>query len=446
MNNATPDFDPLCDDAALIQPRPAERLTALQALCGSAALPDAGRDFNLHCHSTYSYNGYGLNPAELAWRGRRAGLYAMGLVDFDVLDGVEEFLAAAELLDLRACASIETRVFVPELADKVINSPGEPGIAYHMGCGFVPGTVQDQALLDRLKRIAQERTRGLVERVNAYLDAIALDFEADAVPLTPAANVTERHVCEAYDRKAREVFPEPAARTAYWAEKLGAPLEKIGGILDDPATLQGLIRAKTMKAGGVGYVQPAGPDFPGVAEFHAFILANGAIPTQAWLDGTTDGEADPEALLDLMMGAGIAAVNVIPDRNWNLPDPDQRALKAKKLYEFVAAAKARDLPVLAGTEMNAPGQRFVDDFDAPEMAPLYETFLEGAQILHAHTQLQARAGMGYLSDWATAAFASVGEKKRFFATAGQALSAAFTRAALDASMAPGTVIENLRQP
>ena len=59
-----------------------------------------------------------------------------GVVDFDVLDALEEFLGAAKILGLKACAGLETRVFVPEFADKVINSPGEPGISYHMGVGF----------------------------------------------------------------------------------------------------------------------------------------------------------------------------------------------------------------------------------------------------------------------------------------------------------------------
>ena len=62
-----------------------------------------------------------------------------GTVDFDCLDSVEEFLGPRRARSAsRAVASLESRVFVPELADAVINSPGEPGIAYHMGVGF-PG-------------------------------------------------------------------------------------------------------------------------------------------------------------------------------------------------------------------------------------------------------------------------------------------------------------------
>ena len=69
---------------------------------------------------------------------RKAGLAFAGIVDFDVLDGADEFLAAGRLIGLKTCVSLESRVFVPEFATRVINSPGEPGVSYHMGVGF-PG-------------------------------------------------------------------------------------------------------------------------------------------------------------------------------------------------------------------------------------------------------------------------------------------------------------------
>jgi len=51
----------------------------------------------------------------------------IGIVDFDVLDGVDEFLAACEVAGVRGSAGVETRVFIPEFATHEINSPGEPG-------------------------------------------------------------------------------------------------------------------------------------------------------------------------------------------------------------------------------------------------------------------------------------------------------------------------------
>lgn len=394
-------------------------LAELRALAASGVLPlpAIGQTFNLHAHSFYSFNGYGYSPTGLAWRARRAGLYALGLVDFDVLDGVPEFLAACDVLGLRACAGMETRVFVPEFGDRVINSPGEPGISYHMGVGFTgPATAGD--LSTRLRGVAADRTRGLVNRVNTLLSEIALDFDADVASRTPAGNATERHVCAAYDVKAREIFPDTHACAAYWSGKLGVSQDKAATLLGDAPALQALIRSKTMKAGGVGYVQPEGPDFPGVEEVNAYSRASGAIPTFAWLDGTSAGELAIDELLDVMVASGVAAVNIIPDRNWNLPDAAVRKDRVARLYDFVHKAEARRLPILIGTEMNAHGQRFVDDFEAQELQPLYGVFRAGADIVHAHTMLQRHAGMGYLSPWAEASFHRTARKNDFFEALG----------------------------
>jgi len=427
--------------------RPAARAAALEALmecveAGEFSLPAQGQDFNLHAHSFFSFNGYGYSPSYLAWAGRKQGLCAMGLVDFDVLDGVDEFLHACTRVGLRACASLETRVFVPEFADRVINSPGEPGIAYHMGVGFVRGAVEDRTLLDRFRSIANGRTQDLVRRVNVHLDAIALDYETEVLSRTPGGNATERHVCAAYEEKARAVFPDAAARVAYWAERLGMAADAITACLDDAPTLQGHIRAKTMKAGGMGYVQPSGPDFPSASEVNAFSRAQGAIPTLAWLDGTTAGEQSLAELLDIMVAQGVEAVNIIPDRNWNLKNPKERALKVAHLYEFVDAAQKRQLPVIVGTEMNAHGQRFVDDFTAEPMRPLHAIFLEGVYIAHAHTLLQRAAGMGYVSAWADAHFPDAADKNAFFRAVGEAAAPGKTDKldVLDASASPVSVL------
>ena len=58
---------------------------------GEDALPEPGADVNLHAHTFFSYNAYGYSPSKFAWLARKAGLAVAGIVDFDVLDGVDEF-------------------------------------------------------------------------------------------------------------------------------------------------------------------------------------------------------------------------------------------------------------------------------------------------------------------------------------------------------------------
>ena len=102
----------------------------------------------------------------------------------------------------------------------MINSPGEPGVAYHMGVGFPRST--SHPFLSQMRSAAQICTQGIIERVNPFLDPVRLDFDHDVAPLSPNGNVTERHLCEAYERKAVDLFPDPARRAAFWTERLGA--------------------------------------------------------------------------------------------------------------------------------------------------------------------------------------------------------------------------------
>ncbi|MCK5862349.1 MAG: hypothetical protein KAH38_07680 [Candidatus Hydrogenedentes bacterium] len=403
-----------------------ERQEALDALIdavnsGTITLPPLGDHFNMHCHSFFSFSGYGYSPTALVWRARAAGLCAMGLVDFDVLDGIDEFLNACTRLGLRGGAGLETRVFVPGFSDDEINSPGEPGISYHVGMGFSSSSIsgKDASLLRQIKGMAQQRTQTIIDRVNTLLEEIALDYENDVLPLTPAGNVTERHLCAAYYDKSCNTFPNTSELNSYWAKKLGISEEKVAMTIPDPPAFQGLLRSKTMKAGGVGYMQAQGKDFPVLEEVNHLFLANGAIPTMTFLDGTSSGESKMDDLIDTMIASGAAAVAAIPERNWNIKDADQKELKLKKFEAFMQQTRKRDLPIFIGTEMNAYGQRFVDDLNAPELRPYFHDFQEGMYLLNGHTALQTHACMGYLSEWAENSFSTTIEKNRFFAKFGK---------------------------
>lgn len=407
------DFDPQVRREAL------EQLVA-RVREGAITLPEPGTAVNLHCHTFFSFNSYGYSPSRYAWLARRQGLAYAGTVDFDVLDALEEFHAACTLVGLKGCVGLETRVFVPEFADREITSPGEPGITYHMGVGFPSAGLggDDAVFLLSLKDTAVQRNRVLLERVNGALEAIALDYERDVLPLTPAGNATERHICLAYARKAVAVCGGDAAALAYWAEKLGVPADKLDG--PESATLLNTIRSKLMKRGGIGYVQPDAGSFPGLRETNAFLRAAGAIPTHTWLNGLSAGEAAIEELLDISMATGSAALNIIPDRNYTPGQPDE---KLAKLQEIVAICRRRHLPISVGTEMNSFGQKFVDSFDTAELRPLLPAFLSGARVIYAHSVLQRTCGLGYLSDWAGATFADVAAKNDFFERFGQACGA-----------------------
>jgi len=404
------DFDPRVRQHAL-----ESLLDAVKA--GSIALPSMREIVNLHCHSFFSFNGYGYSPTHLAWLGRKLGIQYMGVVDFDVLDAVDEFLDACEIAGVRGIAGIETRVFIPEFSKTEINSPGEPGVAYHMGTGFTSSTVPDEAadILADMRQRASDRNRDMLARINDFLAPLSINFETDVLPLTPAGSATERHMVQVLAAKAQNSLPDAAA---FWADKFSISVEEIRFKMGDMNVFHNFLRSKLMKRGGVGYVQPTPASFPTLEEFHQIMQASDAIPCSAWLDGTSAGERQMEDLLGLLIDKGVAAINIVPDRNWNIKDPQEKAEKLDHLYAIVDLAQRWDLPILAGTEMNKHGQKLVDDFDAPELAPVRDAFLSGAAILYGHTQLQRYAGIGYQSKWAIIHLSNRKEKNAFFRKAG----------------------------
>jgi hypothetical protein len=413
---------------------------------GDVEFPPPTEVANMHCHTFFSFNGYGHSPTSLAWLGKRQGFKLMGIVDFDVLDAVDEFLQACETVGLRGSAGIETRVYIPEFDTREINSPGEPGISYHMGIGFTTGQVPEPvvSILAAMRRRAAERNQDMLARVNTHLSPLVIDYEQDVLPLTPKGNATERHMLAAYLQAAERTRSD---QIPFWADKLDMEPDQISAVFNDKPKFQNVVRAKLMKRGGVGYVQPSPDTFPTVEEFHQLITACGALPCAAWLDGTSAGEQAIEELLELLISKGVVALNIVPDRNWNITDPAVKQLKVQKLYEVVEVAQKLDLPLNVGTEMNAFGQKLVDDFAAPELAPVRQVFMDGAYFIYGHTILQQVVGLGYQSNWAQNHLASRRERNEFYTKVGYQVSPGEPGVTLlkqlNATMSPDDVLSKL---
>lgn len=372
-------------------------------------LPKPKPEVNLHFHTFFSYNAKNWSPSRIAWEAKKYGLEVAGIVDFDVLEGMPEFLEAGELLGLKTVAGLESRVYVSEYSDKVINSPNEPGILYFMGHGCIRRGVDD-----RLYILARKRNIEVMQRINAYLGDVSLDYDRDVLPLTPSGNATERHLLLAYDRKAIEVHGENTAK--FWADVLDMPEPKVKELMSNTPVFHEKLRSKLIKFGGVGYVQPESGSFPSLELVIEMIKSIGAIPTTTWLDGTSEGEADMMANLEFMTRKGVISLNIIPDRNWNIKDPKEKSVKLAKLREVIEAARYFDLPLSIGTEMNKAGQPFVDDFSAPELADYVNDFVRGAQFFYGHTLLARYADFGYFSHAAEAEFGKDRHAKKQFYT------------------------------
>jgi hypothetical protein len=396
---------------------------ALQQLLAQAPNTPMQAAANMHCHTFYSFNAYGYSPTGLAWLARARGWPLMGLIDFDVLDGVDEFLQACDAASIRGSCGIETRVYFPEFATRETNSPGEPGIMYHIGLGFTSSTPPASVapILADMRARARQRNLGVMARVNAHLDPVQIDYDADVLPLTPGGNATERHMIVAYLRAAERQF-QGAALLDFWSDRLGLARSGAETLLTDLPALQNTVRSKLMKKGGIGYVQPSFASFPDLHTVNELIIGCGALPCHGFLDGTPNGEQAMEELLNTLIANGVAIANVVPDRNWNLKNPDEKALKLQKLYDYVQMCRDLDLPLNVGTEMNSPGNKLIDDFDVPELASVRQDFLDGAYFIYGHTVMQRTLGMGYQSEWAQQHLPTRKERNAFYTTVGRSVA------------------------
>ena len=122
---------------------------------------------------------------------------------------------------------------------------------------------------------------------------------------------------------------------AYWSEKLGKCEE-------NPVKLEAVIRSKTMKRGGVGYVAPTPESFPTLEEMNKFIVNCGAAPTLAWLNGLSAGENDVDRLFELHLKYGLKAATLIPDRNWRADTPEKQAQLTAELDMFLLTHAGED--------------------------------------------------------------------------------------------------------
>ncbi|MCM8830187.1 MAG: hypothetical protein NC824_04235 [Candidatus Omnitrophica bacterium] len=344
---------------------------------------------NLHIHTFHSYNYNNWSPARIVFEGWRTGLKYTGTVDFDSLDGVDETLLAGRLLNVKVTGGFESRVFINEMKDVVINSPKEPGIYYLCGKGFGKSPDDNSEagkFFVYIKDIAQKRNRDVIEKLNEYLREVKVDYYRDVLPLTPSENPTERHIIEAYQRKSEEVLGERV--DVFWSDILNMGADTIRDMRTNKrADFQELLRKALIKYGGPGYMLPEKKNFPSFDETVRMIEKGGGIPTGTWLDGTNEGEKDPEKLLEFLKDKGIKVITIIPDRNYNITDIKERELKIKKLDEFINTCQKMDMPVVCGTEMNKYGQPFVDDFTNPVIKKYLPYFLSSAEIFFVKKEI-----------------------------------------------------------
>ena len=183
-----------------------ERLANLKEVLKTAKFPPMVPQYiNNHIHTTYSFSPY--SPTAAVYAARMEGLCTAGIIDHDSISGAREFLAAAELVGMPVTVGMECRVSMDGTAmqGKRTNNPDQVGVSY-MTIQSVPHDKIEQlnAWFAPYRAARGRRNRAMVEKINALLDGIALDYDRDVLPLSEAkedGGVTERHLMYALAKK-----------------------------------------------------------------------------------------------------------------------------------------------------------------------------------------------------------------------------------------------------
>jgi len=180
-------------------PTKEERLANLAEVLTTTVFPPMVPQYiNNHIHTTYSFSPY--SPTAAVYAARMEGLCTAGIIDHDSISGAEEFLEAAKLVQMPVTIGMEARISMDgtRLDGRRTNNPDQVGVSYMT----IQGVPHDKiatltAFFKPYQAARHARNRKMIEKINALLPGIALDYDADVLPLSMAAEnggVTERHL------------------------------------------------------------------------------------------------------------------------------------------------------------------------------------------------------------------------------------------------------------
>ena len=174
------------------------RLANLREIVKTTQFPPMVPQYiNNHIHTTYSFSPY--SPTAAVYAARMEGLCTAGIIDHDSISGAEEFLEAAEIVDIPVTIGMECRATMDgtSMEGRRTNNPDQVGCSY-MTIQSVPH--------DKIGRLTEffapyraardERNRKMIARINDLL-GMTLDYDRDVLPLSmhhEGGGVTERHL------------------------------------------------------------------------------------------------------------------------------------------------------------------------------------------------------------------------------------------------------------
>lgn len=355
---------------------------------------------NTHVHLPPNFSAF-ATAEEAVETAAVQGIRVLGVSNFHDHRIYRRFADAATAAGIVPLFGLESISIVDSLrdADTKINDPGNPGRMYLCGKGvspFATPTATAARLLGQGRAADTDRMRAVVATLRACFAgagfATVMTAESIADEVAKAAGVPcewvvlqERHLAMAF-QEALFLGVGPGRRQALLSRAFGGP---VAVAVDDPMAVQGEIRSRLMKAGRPAFVPESPISFDDVYRLIVEMdgipcyptLADGATPICPW-------EAPPDALAQRMLGLGIHAAELIPNRN-----------RPAVVDAYVSAFREAGIIVLAGTEHNTreriPLEPRCVDGSLPSPAAR-AAFWEATCVVAAHQHLRASGRPGYV--------------------------------------------------
>ena len=344
---------------------------------------------NTHIHTPFSFSSFtGLEQAfEMAVE---EGIKALGINDFYVTDGYEEFAALARQNRIYPLFNIEAIALSKKLQDQGIrvNDPANPGRIYLCGKGLkhpvkLQGTCRE--MLEEVKAESQRQIVEMLGKLNLWLKETGIDlvFTYDEIRSRFARQlVRERHIAQALRVAIFERYPHETQRRETLQKIYGGAPSTVD--LHHDAALENELRNNLLKAGKKAFVPEDEKAFLSVEQVREIVLeAGGMLCYPVLLDDAagniTEFEADREQLCQNLVAMDIRCIELIPQRN-----------KLEIMEPFVRFFHEKDFVVTFGTEHNAPGLIPLTPHcsgNTPLTGFLKQVNYEGACVIAAHQSL-----------------------------------------------------------
>lgn len=367
---------------------------------------------NGHFHTPYSFSAFTALEQVLEMA-LDEHVDVLGINDFYTMAGYGEFAELCMKYRKFPLFNIEFMGLLKEQQEKGIrvNDPNNPGRTYFSGKGLdYPVSLKGRALeiLQGVRAESDRQTREMVEKASAHLSIIDPDLSLDYDHILEnhtRGMVRERHIARVIRMKVFDKYTDETDRRSILSRIYGT--SESHAPLDNHAALEGEIRSRMLKAGGVAFVPEDPKAFLEIGQVIGIILEAGGIPCYPVLlddksGNYTEFEADPEELYRNLTSMNVFSLELIPGRN-----------NIENLRKFVKFFDERGFLITFGTEHNTPAlEPLTVSADGP--TPLDDYLLDvsyrGACVTAAHQYLRSLGRQGYVN----AEGSVVGERDEFY--------------------------------